>query len=492
MKKVILILVICIFHILSAQDKIRDLETRGDAAEGQEKIKILLESIEQYSETDPKKAAEYSRRVLQLLQELADKKTETHSEYAAEKKENEIKQLKEKEKRHLTLIKLYLVIAFLISLIAVINFILYRSKRKAEKAIRESQERYRELVERSNDGIAIVQDGLLKFVNPELSNMLGYSGEEVIGKQFELMVAPKERKRLMDINRRRINGEEVKNKYETILLHRKGQKVHVEINAGVISYENRPATLAFVHNTSERKLLEEERIKRSKLEAVGSLAGGIAHDFNNLLAVILGNIELARLFPKSEEKLAKILTKAEKAALKARDLTKRFLTFSEGGAPFKKLISLQSVIKEAMEVTVSSAGISFDLDIPARLWEIRCDEEQIYQVFSSLIANAAEAVDGEGVIAIRAENLDIKASNGTLKRGKYVKIVVKDEGEGIAEAHMPKIFDPYFSTRGRVSQKGLGFGLSIVYSIITQHNGHIEVESELKVGTTVTVYLPVS
>jgi signal transduction histidine kinase len=265
----------------------------------------------------------------------------------------------------------------------------------------------------------------------------------------------------------------------------------VEINAGLISYDNRPATLAFVHNASERRLLEEERIKRSKLEAVGSLAGGIAHDFNNLLAVILGNIELARIYPKSEEKMFAILAKAEKASLKARDLTKRFLTFSEGSAPFKRLVPLQPIINEALDITVTGENISYRLNIPAELWEVNCDEELVYQVFSSLISNAVESMEGGGKIGIDAENVEIISRAGPILPGKYVKISVKDEGEGIPEEHMPNIFDPYFSTRGRVSQKGLGFGLSIVYSIIKQHAGHIEVDSEVDVGTTVTIYLPV-
>lgn len=468
MKEIASILLLITFYILSGQQNVLALEYKPVGEGGKKNIEI-------FSGLTDSSAGIANMQI----------------EHEAEKNEKEIALLREKEKRHRAMIKFYFIIAFLIGVIAVINFLRYRSKKRAEEAIRESEQIYRELVERVNDGIAIVQDGEFKFVNPKITTILGYTSEEIIGKPFEIIVAPEEKERLKDIYYRRTVGEEVESKYETVLLHKNGRKVDVEINAGLISFNNRPATLAFAHNIGERKLLEEERIKRSKLEAVGSLAGGIAHDFNNLLAVILGNIELARLFPKSEKKLSAILTKAEKAALKARDLTKRFLTFSEGGAPFKKLVSLESIIKEAVDITVSGADTKFQLNIPSDLWEVRCDEEQIYQVFASLIANAAEAMEGEGVITIEADNFETESLVSPLKPGKYVKIAVKDKGEGIPAEHLSKIFDPYFSTRKRVSQKGLGFGLSIVYSIIQQHDGHIEVESKVKQGTTITIYLPV-
>jgi PAS domain S-box-containing protein len=471
MKKIILIFILVLFNLLAAQQNPGESEKQLDQAQGKEKIEILLDLAAQPSETYLNKAAEYGRQALSLPERYADEKSE-------------------KEKRHKTRVNFYFLAFFFISVIVAVGLLRYLFKRRAEKAIRESEHIYRELVERANDGITIIQDGLIKFVNPEITNMFGYSDEEIIEKTFIDVIWPQERKRIADINRRRIAGEEVENKYETVLLHRDGHKVYVEINAGLITYDNRPATLAFVHNAGERRLLEEERIKRSKLEAVGSLAAGIAHDFNNLLAVILGNIELAKIFPKSEEKMSAIFAKIEKSALKARDLTKRFLTFSEGSAPFKKLVPLQPIINEALDVTVTRADIRYKLNIPAELWEVNCDEELVYQVFSSLISNAAESMERGGVIGIGAENVKITTQAEPLLPGKYVKITVKDEGEGIKEEHLPKIFDPYFSTRRRVSQKGLGFGLSIVYSIIKQHAGHIEVESEVDKGTTVTIYLP--
>lgn len=389
-------------------------------------------------------------------------------------------------------IALILGFASLIIIIAAVHSRGVYYKKRNKKGIRESGQFYLELVERAKDGIGIIQDAEFKFVNPEFTNILGYSKNEILGKPFEFFAAAGERKKLNENYRQHIDGDKKESRYETVLLHKDGHQVNVEINAGVITYEGRPAILVFARDSGERKLFEEEHIKQSKLEAVGSLAAGIAHDFNNLLAVILGNIELARLFPKSEEKLAELLTKAEKAALKARDLTKRFLTFSEGGAPFKKLVVLNSIIKEALEVTLSGSRVKIRLNIPPNLWEINCDEDQIYQVFISLLDNAAEAMEGGGQVTIEAENLEIKAASSTLKPGKYVKITVKDEGEGIPVENLHKIFDPYFSTRGRVSQKGLGFGLPIVYSIIKQHAGHIEVESKVNVGTTVTFYLPIN
>jgi len=278
--------------------------------------------------------------------------------------------------------------------------------------------------------------------------------------------------------------------------------VDVEVNAGIIPYENRPADLVIVRDISEKKQLEEEKLKRGKLEAVGILAGGIAHDFNDLLSVILGNIEMARLVSQPEKKLLNILSKAEKAAFKTRELAKRFLTFSEGGIPIKKSAPIQPIIQEALDMTLFDSNVQCRLDIPPDLWTACYDAEQIHQVFSSLISNAAEAVQWNGLIVIAAENVEIKPAaqneygnrGGTnitpLPPGKYIRMDVSDEGEGIQPEHLPKIFDPYFSTRRRVSQKGLGFGLSIAYSIVRRHKGHIEVSSEAGVGTTATFYLP--
>ncbi len=429
--------------------------------------------------------------------------------YETEKKQREIELLKEKEKsqeleiaKQKSLIKLYSVIGFLIFIIAVITFIRYRSKKKNEKVLRDSEEKYRQLVERANDGVAVLQDGRFKYVNPEFTWMTGYAREELIDKSMEKLLPPEWKEKIKENYSRRMAGEDVEQRYETVLLHKNGKRINIEVNAGIIPYENQPADLVFIRDISEKKQLEEDKIKQGKLEAIGILAGGIAHDFNNLLSVILGNIDMARLVSQPDKKQLNILSKAENATLKARELAKRFLTFSEGGTPIKKNAPIQPILQEAIDMTLFDSNIQCRIEIPHDLWNACCDVEQIHQVFSSLISNAAEAMQWDGTIVILAENTEIEPETqnqthtpgGTdstlLQPGKYIRVDIEDTGEGIHPDNLPKIFDPYFSTRRRVAQKGLGFGLSIVYSILRRHKGHIEVTSEAGVGTTATFYLP--
>lgn len=424
---------------------------------------------------------------------------EMQARYESEKKEKEIALLKEKEKiqdleiaRQKGRATLYGVIGFLLLVIGVIYTISRRYTHKTGIRLRESEEKYRNLVERANDAIAIAQNGVFKYVNPAFMRMLGYTEAELIEQSIAMVIAPEERERVVSNNKRRMAGEPVETQYETLMQRKDGSKVDVELNAGLFSFEKRPANMVLLRDISERKQLEAERLKHGKLEAVGILAAGIAHDFNNILTVIMGHIDLARMsVPSDNTKLLTGLANAEKMSLKARDLAKRFLTFSEGGTPITRVQSLRPIVKEAVDVTLMEFGGKCRVKLPPDLWPIDCDGEQIHQVLTALLANAVEAVHGRGDIVIKAAN-KVKeiAEGGPLAPGNYVKITVSDSGEGIPPEHLPNVFDLYFSTRRRVTQKGLGFGLSIAYSIVQRHHGHIEVASRVGKGTVVTVCLP--
>jgi signal transduction histidine kinase len=212
------------------------------------------------------------------------------------------------------------------------------------------------------------------------------------------------------------------------------------------------------------------------------------------------------------------LSKADKAIMKARDLAQQFLTFSEGGAPIKRVVSIREIVKEAIDQTLNHPDLhpkirnylqepDIKINVPAGLWRSNCDPDQITQVISRLVFNSSEAMHNQltaaancnedngkhkGPIEITAENIIVEPQQfGYLQPGKYTRLSIRDRGEGIKKEYLSKIFDPYFSTRERVNQKGLGLGLTIVYSIIKRHNGHIEVNSKIGKGTTVTIYLPV-
>ncbi len=250
-------------------------------------------------------------------------------------------------------------------------------------------------------------------------------------------------------------------------------------------------TVHVARDITERKQLEEERMKASKLESIGILAGGIAHDFNNLLTAILGNISLARQYVPLGSEPHKHLSRSEKAILQATGLTQRLLTFSRGGTPLKKKIQIAGLIHDTVAFHLSGSNILCQYLLPEDLWFVECDPGQIAQLIGNLVINAKEAMTGGGVLEVSARNLIQKeAKNGTQQELRFVEIAVKDTGMGIPRENLERIFDPYFSTKDRVSEKGMGLGLSIVHSIVRKHGGRITVESREGAGTTFFVFLP--
>lgn len=243
---------------------------------------------------------------------------------------------------------------------------------------------------------------------------------------------------------------------------------------------------------SERKVTEEELLKAKKLESIAALSGGIAHDYNNLLTSIMGNISLAQKYLEHDDKIYGLLNEAQRASILAKDLTRKLITFSRGGAPIKKTVSISPLVKRATEFSLSGSNIKCEFHIPDELWLVEIDETQIGQAIYNLVMNAREAMRDGGTIRVAAENANVIDGAPTLKEGKYVKISFKDEGIGIPKKHLKKIFDPYFSTKEMGTQKGMGLGLSICHSIIKGHSGDVGVESQKGAGATFNIYLPAS
>jgi PAS domain S-box-containing protein len=242
---------------------------------------------------------------------------------------------------------------------------------------------------------------------------------------------------------------------------------------------------------TERKQLEEEHTKATKLESIGVLAGGIAHDFNNILTSILGNISLAMMVAKDEKQIGiiSLLSEAEGGGQRAKDLTHQLLTFSKGGVPNKKLTSLAELIKEVAGFALRGSNVKCNFSITEDLYLVEVDEGQISQVIQNLIINADQAMPEGGTIMVSAENMVVDQDDSLpIEEGKYAVVAIKDIGTGIPQEHLQRIFDPYFTTK----QKGSGLGLTTCYSIIKRHGGHIEVESEDGIGTTFSFYLPAS
>jgi len=247
-----------------------------------------------------------------------------------------------------------------------------------------------------------------------------------------------------------------------------------------------------LEDITEQKQAEEELIKIKKLESLGILADGIAHDFGGLLSAILRNIFLAKISVADEDNIMEQgLEIAEKASLQAKELTNRLITFSKGGNPIRKSTPLVPLLQEAAAMTIHDTNISCQFDLPDDLWNVDIDESQIKQVVRNLLNNAGEAMPDGGMIHIRAENIVISAGgNLPLKEGQYVKWSVVDHGIGIPREHLEKLFEPYFTTKQKSVSTGIGLGLAMSYAIVKKHDGFIAVKSELRMGTTVDVYLP--
>jgi PAS domain S-box-containing protein len=238
---------------------------------------------------------------------------------------------------------------------------------------------------------------------------------------------------------------------------------------------------------AERKRIEEDLIRAQKLESLSLLAGGIAHDFNNLLASVMGNISLTMMDFPHESATYQQLASAERAALRARELTLQLLTFSKGGAPVKTYSSIEQVIRDTADFSLRGSKVRLEFSFPEDLWPVEVDQGQMAQVINNLIINADQAMPEGGAITITGENVVLGPYDVLpLDEGNYVRITVRDRGIGIPREYLTKIFDPYFTTK----QKGSGLGLAITYSIIRKHEGYISVESQVGEGTTFRIILP--
>lgn len=330
----------------------------------------------------------------------------------------------------------------------------------------------------------------INYANDNALKIFGYTREELDkGLFINQMIYKEDISKYYTLVENLITGNG-KNNLEFTAITKEGVCFPVAAYSNIIFRKNIPVgILSIILDMSEHKKSEEEMLKVKKLESIGILAGGIAHDFNNILTAILGNITLGKVYSDPNDKIFEILTEAEKACIRSKDLTQQLLTFSKGGIPVKKIGSIKDLIIDSVQFLLRGSNIKSEYFFQEGLSNVEVDEGQINQVINNLIINAIQAMPNGGYIRIRCENVLIKQNDITnFKEGMYVKIAIKDEGSGISKDYINKIFDPYFTTK----QKGSGLGLAVTYSIINKHNGYINVESELGKGTTFYIYLPAS
>ncbi|MBM4329568.1 MAG: PAS domain S-box protein, partial [Deltaproteobacteria bacterium] len=367
-----------------------------------------------------------------------------------------------------------------------------KEREKAEGALRESEEKYRTIVETLEDGYYEVDlKGNFTFVNEPACEMVGFSRSEMIGGNYGKGMTPEETERIWALFNTILTTGKSLSAVDGRILRKDGTRRDVQFSASLMRKPDGRAKgfRGIIRDVTERKRAEAELSRLEKLESVGVLAGGIAHDFNNILTAIQGNISLARLYAPPAGKALERLEEAERASIRARDLTQQLLTFSRGGAPIKRTASIADITCESCEFALRGSNVRCEFTFPEEMWSVEVDPGQISQVVSNLVINADQSMPQGGVVYLSGENVVFeKGSGAPLPDGKYVAISIKDRGHGIAEEHLPKIFDPYFTTK----QKGSGLGLATAYSIVKNHEGLITVESKLGAGSTFQVLLPAS
>lgn len=366
-------------------------------------------------------------------------------------------------------------------------------RKHTEQALQESLDRYKTLVETSPDAIVVTDlEGKITEISQQTIEIYGCDGpEELIGKSAFELIAPEDHGLAM-ANLQKTLKEGVVRNVEYNLIKKDGTPFIGELSAALIKKaDGTPeAFIATTRDITHRKKMEEELIKKEKLESVGIFAGGLAHDFNNILTAIIGNIHFAKLKAKSDEDLTEKLLEAESALMRATDLTDQLLTFAKGGEPIKKPTDMPGLIREAASFALTGSKIKWEFSPPEDLWPADIDEGQIHHVLSNLIVNSKQAMQNDGTVTIKAENITVGNENlvQPLPDGKFVLVSVSDQGHGIKEKDIKHIFDPFFTTR----PAGTGLGLSTAYSIVIKHNGHIDFETSEGTGTTFKVYLPAS
>ncbi len=378
-------------------------------------------------------------------------------------------------------------------------------RKRREQELRRSEQRYQELYEASRDGYAMVDmNGTITTSNSTFKQMVGYTDRELAGLTYADITPEKWHAMEEGILEQQVRRRGYSDVYEKEYRRKDGTILPIEIRTNLVKDpEGNPTGMwSFVRDVTERRRIKEERQRletrlqqTQKMEALGTLAGGVAHDFNNILAVITGYTELLMLEAEEDPGLCENLEQVLQASRRGADLVRQILTFSQQATPEKKPVDLRIVIKESLKFMRASLPATIEIRerLSMKSGTILGDSSQIRQVLMNLCGNAAQAMqDRGGVLEIRLEQVsldsEVVAPFPDLEPGPYLRLTASDTGVGIPTRVIDRIFEPFFSTRGR--GKGTGMGLAVVDGIVRAHGGTIRVESEEGKGTVFDVFLP--
>lgn len=357
-------------------------------------------------------------------------------------------------------------------------------RKKAEKALAEDKEYLSAVLKNIGEGVIFADTGIrIALMNEAAENLTGWNRNGAYGMLLS---------EVFKIKDKILNGvEPIEFPNQAQLISKNGAEISIILSGAAVydKEKNILGTVLVFRDITEKKIIEDKLAKAQKQESIGILAGGIAHDFNNLLTGIFGFIELAREDLPEDSEAFHLLGDAMKVSNKAKDLTRRLLTFSKGGLPVKKTVSIKEMIKYKYRYVLADDNIKCNYEIPDNLWLCDIDEDQVRQAIDNIIINARQALPEDGIVTLKAENIIIgRDSELPLENGLYVKISIIDHGIGIPPEIQNYIFDPFFTTK----PEGNGLGLTAAFSIIQKHSGFLDMQSEKGKGTVFNIYLPVA
>lgn len=341
-----------------------------------------------------------------------------------------------------------------------------------QQSLHLSEEGFRSIVDRTRDGILVVDlADIVLYANQAAARMFGRKLDSLLEERFAIPLSP---------------GQAI----ELEIMRHNGEDGVAEARVERTEWNGKPAYLVVIRDITDMKLSEKQLMRAQKLESLELIAGGVAHDFNNLLTANVANISLAKMRATPGTPIYEALTKAEKAASKARDLTQQLLTFTKGRVPVKRPTLLPPLIKECLSLAMGGSNVKCELRIPKDLWPVEAEPSQVAMLFQNLMINACQAMPDGGDIIIEGENVMAGHPTGAKQlaptQSRFARISFQDTGTGIAPDHLAKIFEPYFTTK----PKGSGLGLATAHSVVQNHGGRIEVKSVAGKGTCFYVYLP--